>query len=193
MRETGGEFLFAKVSVPTPSLVSSNILNLPLQLADIRKFLYQLGYEAGAKYRTNAKVVSVDVAGKSVTLESGEVLTADVIIGADGRHGLCRELVLECQPAPQSTYTGVTMYKSVLVCHHNDDDWEPSDVFTFSALIPGDRIRADPELSKFLGSVVGSLDSPVAQRIFLTAVLQAQYVWFGNGCASMMFEAVSMN
>jgi len=66
-----------------------------------------------------------------------------------------------------------------------------SDVFTFSALVPGDRIRADPELSKFLGSVVGSLDPPVARRIFLMTVLQAQYVWFGNGCAGMMFEAVS--
>lgn len=49
--------------------------------------------------------------GKSVTLESGEVLTADVIIGADGRDGLCRELLLECQSAPQTTYTGMTMYK----------------------------------------------------------------------------------
>jgi hypothetical protein len=69
-----------------------------------------------------------------------------------------------------------------------------SDAFTFSALIPGDRIQADPELSKFLGSVVGSSDSPVAQRIFfLTTVLKAQYVWFGNGCAGMVFEAVSKN
>jgi len=82
-----------------------------VQLADIRKFLYQLGHEAGAKYRANAKVVSVDVFGKSVTLDSGEVLTADVIIGADGRDGLCRELLLECQSAPKSTYTGMTMYK----------------------------------------------------------------------------------
>lgn len=129
MRETGGDFLFAK-------------------LADIRKFLYQLGHEAGAKYRANAKVVSVDVPGKSVTLESGEVLRADVIIGADGRHGLCRGLLLECQSAPKSTYTGMTMY---------------------NALIPGDKIRADPQLSKFLGSA-------------------AQYVWFGNGCAGMLFE-----
>lgn len=87
----------------------------PLQFADIRKFLYELGHEAGAKYRANAKVVSVDVSGSSVTLESGEVLKADVIIGADGRHGLCRQLLLECQPTPNDTYTGRCMYKSVFI------------------------------------------------------------------------------
>lgn len=59
----------------------------------------------------NAKVVQVDVTGASVTLASGEVLRADVIVGADGRNGLCRELLLECQPAPRSSYTGITMYK----------------------------------------------------------------------------------
>ena len=60
-------------------------------------------------------MVSVDLPTKSVTLETGEVLTADVIIGADGRDGLCRELLLGCQPAPKSTYTGMTVYKSVFV------------------------------------------------------------------------------
>ena len=70
--------------------------------------------------------------------------------------------------------------------------WEnSSDIFTCSALVPGDRIRNDPELSKFLGSAVGLLDSLVARRIILTAVTKEQYVWFGNGCAGMLFEAVS--
>ena len=56
-------------------------------------------------------------------------------------------------------------------------------------LVPGDRIRADPELSKCLGSVVVLLGSLVTQRVFLTAALQAQYVWFGDGCAGLQILA----
>ena len=111
MTETGGDFLFARVGTRLTAHPRNLLRFFPVQLADIRRFLYQLGREAGAQYRANTKVVSIDIPGKSVTLESGEVLTADVIIGADGREGLCRELLLECQSAPKSTYTGMTMYK----------------------------------------------------------------------------------
>lgn len=64
----------------------------------------------------DAKVVSIDVSERSVTLKSGEVLNADVIIGADGQHGICRQLLLECRLAPKTTYIGLCMYKSVYPC-----------------------------------------------------------------------------
>lgn len=64
-------------------------------------------------------------------------------------------------------------------------------MFTSSALVPGHKIRADPELSKFLGSAVRLSDLPVVRRTLLLITLQAQYVWFGDGSAGMLFEVVS--
>jgi len=64
-------------------------------------------------------------------------------------------------------------------------------VLTSSALVPGHKVRADPELSKYLGSVVSLSDSFVARPEPLLIALQAQHVWFGDGCAGMLFEAVS--
>ena len=62
-------------------------------------------------------------------------------------------MLLECQPAPQSTYTGMCVYKSVYIQLCNDLG-TLSDTLTSSALVPGHRIREDPELSQFLGTAV---------------------------------------
>ncbi|KAI5477314.1 zeaxanthin epoxidase [Pseudohyphozyma bogoriensis] len=61
-----------------------------------------------AEIRSSARVVSTDCTAGTVTLESGEVLSADVIIGADGIHSVTKEAVLgekhTASPSGHSAY-----------------------------------------------------------------------------------------
>jgi salicylate hydroxylase len=89
---------------------------------DLRDMLLETARELGAETRTNAEVVEIAEDCRSVRLASGEVLKADIIIGADGSQGICRALVVPQDP-PKTT--GIMLFNSV---------------------IPADRIYADPEL-----------------------------------------------
>ncbi|KAH9063608.1 FAD/NAD-P-binding domain-containing protein [Lactarius vividus] len=110
----------------------------------LRKLLLEAALELGAVTRTNAEVVEIAADCRSLRLASGEVIQADVIIGADGNRGLCRKLLCPNDP-PNGT--GVMLFDSV---------------------IPGDSIRADPELSSLL------------QREQVS-----QWAWFGHERASL--------
>jgi salicylate hydroxylase len=80
-----------------------------------------------ARIRLNARVVSVDPLAPSAKLDSGEVVTADVIIAADGVKSRIRDLVTG--GSNPSTPTGVAAYR---------------------ALIPKEQLAYDPELASFL-------------------------------------------
>ncbi|RPD54191.1 FAD/NAD(P)-binding domain-containing protein [Lentinus tigrinus ALCF2SS1-7] len=69
LEETGGDFLL-------------------IHYADLRRILAESAREHGAILRNNSRVVDVhaDAERPNLTLANGEVLTADVIIGADGCH-----------------------------------------------------------------------------------------------------------
>lgn len=73
--------------------------------------------------RLNSRVVSVDPTHPSVTLQTGEVVYADLIIGADGVKSTVREAVTGGPSKP--TYTGDAAYRAV---------------------IPTDRMLPDPDL-----------------------------------------------
>ena len=51
--------------------------------------LYHTAIRSGTEYHFDAEVVCVDLEQTFVTLETGEVVSGDVIVGADGLHGLC--------------------------------------------------------------------------------------------------------
>jgi 2-polyprenyl-6-methoxyphenol hydroxylase-like FAD-dependent oxidoreductase len=72
--------------------------------------LLETARELGATTRTNAEVVEIAENCRSVRLATGEVIEADVIIGADGSQGMCRRLVVSQDP-PKST--GVMLFKYV--------------------------------------------------------------------------------
>lgn len=65
------------------------------------------------RVRLGARILSVseDEAGASVTLDSGEVIDADVIIGADGIKSVVREVISASRPA---TYTGMTAFRGLI-------------------------------------------------------------------------------
>jgi salicylate hydroxylase len=109
LEEAGGEFISLYVRVPgvvrwmTPLTCFSSI-----QHSQLRRLLLETARELGAKTRANAEVVEIAKDCRSVRLASGEVLEADVIIGADGSHGMCRKLVVPQDP-PKAT--GITLFK----------------------------------------------------------------------------------
>ncbi|TFY52967.1 hypothetical protein EVJ58_g9715 [Rhodofomes roseus] len=75
LRETRGEFLL---------MTHGNLCEI----------LHDAAVSQGAEIRYNAKVVDIEPEDGAVKLASGEILQADIIIGADGERGLCRRLVL---------------------------------------------------------------------------------------------------
>ncbi|KZT66461.1 FAD/NAD(P)-binding domain-containing protein [Daedalea quercina L-15889] len=71
--------------------------------ADLHKVLYDAASALHAEIRHNANVVDIEPDDGMVKLDSGEVLQADIIIGADGETGLCRRLVLGREECLQSS------------------------------------------------------------------------------------------
>lgn len=100
--------------------------------ADLHSALLERAEELGATFATNSRVTNIlwesdgnDTA--TVVLQSGQRLTADLVIGADGIFSTCREIFLG-KPSPP-TPTGDLAYRVLL----NTKD-----------------IRNDPELAPFL-------------------------------------------
>ncbi|OSX59006.1 hypothetical protein POSPLADRAFT_1184700 [Postia placenta MAD-698-R-SB12] len=76
--------------------------------ADLHDLLYETAIGQGAKIRNNAEVVAIDCDNSSVELASGEILTADVIIGADSERGISRQTVIGQED--RGTFIGLSMF-----------------------------------------------------------------------------------
>ena len=63
----------------------------------------------GAEVRFDAKVAELDVEEHEVTLASGETISADVLVGADGEYGVSREALLGRKDNGVST--GLAVYE----------------------------------------------------------------------------------
>ncbi|KAF9005899.1 hypothetical protein BDQ17DRAFT_1303286 [Cyathus striatus] len=112
IKETGGDFLL-------------------MHYNDLHFMLYDLALSVGAKVSFNKTVSSVcnDERTPKVSLLSGEVLMADVVVGADGHQSLVRELV-----------TGEL------------DDAVPSGMEFFTIMVPGEALKNDPDWAKWIGA-----------------------------------------
>jgi hypothetical protein len=171
----GGDFEFTHASYQTREVFGLNnvlIFHDDSQHTDLRELLAETATRLGVDIRYNCKVVAVNDASEdedwiapisssnadhssplpnplSVTLSSGLVLGADVIIGADGRWGKCRKTVMAANGETEHvTPVGVTMYKFVLivsVLYHGLA--ENADIAPCSTTIPLEMMSEDPELS----------------------------------------------
>ncbi|KAI0773342.1 FAD/NAD(P)-binding domain-containing protein [Irpex lacteus] len=95
MSETGGDFLL-------------------MAHEDVHRMLYQLAVDAGAKVDFGATVVAITPGdpNPTITLASGEIISADIIIGADGPRSLVREVILGKKDNPEPV--GWTVYGAVV-------------------------------------------------------------------------------
>lgn len=75
----------------------------------MQKVLADAALAAGASIRPKCRVVDIDAEGKTLTLESGEVFFADMIIGADGLAGVTSHLVV--QERETQDPLGLSVYK----------------------------------------------------------------------------------
>jgi salicylate hydroxylase len=93
--------------------------------------IYRLAVEAGAQVQFGATVEEVIPAEHkpSVRLASGEIIAADMIIGADGPRSLVRETVLGKR-----------------------DDPKPTGITVFGGVVPASEMAKDPELEKLVKS-----------------------------------------
>ncbi|TFK52021.1 FAD/NAD(P)-binding domain-containing protein [Heliocybe sulcata] len=87
---------------------------LMMKHKDLHSILYALAVEIGVDIRFSAEVSSIDPWAPSVTLSSSEVVTADVVVGADGIKSVVRPYVSGGQneadtddiPVPLDAMTG---------------------------------------------------------------------------------------
>lgn len=95
--------------------------------ADFHRLLLDLA-EPVSTLRLNSAVVQIDPSSPkpSITLSTGEVLSADLIVGADGVKSMCREVVLG---APvKATPTGDAAYRVTLPTSKMMDDPDLKDL-----------------------------------------------------------------
>ena len=57
-----------------------------LHRADYQRVLIDEAEKLGARIQLDADVVDVDFENTSLTLRNGDIISADVVIGADGMH-----------------------------------------------------------------------------------------------------------
>ncbi|TFK88025.1 FAD/NAD(P)-binding domain-containing protein [Polyporus arcularius HHB13444] len=87
-------------------------LFLMLSRADLYDILYDAAIKLGADVRFNSEVAEVDPQSRAVRLSSGERISGDVLIGADGALGQCRTAVLGRRD-PGSP-TGLAVYDTLI-------------------------------------------------------------------------------
>ncbi|KAK6988372.1 6-hydroxynicotinate 3-monooxygenase [Favolaschia claudopus] len=140
LRETQGEFLFG-------------------HLADLRKMMYAVAVDQGATVRLATTAVSVHPERRAVTLGSGETLTADVVIGADGAFGLVRPMLLNEQGIQEATKPTMCMY---------------------SATVPKALVEKDPQSKHFYEHEVVRRTPPKLHILLLNSVQISMFSFFGN-------------
>lgn len=96
LRESRGEFVFA-------------------HHADLRQLLYDTALSCGATIHLNTTVAAVEPEACRVRLSTGEVLEADVIVGADGPSGLSRLLFDQGESVHRMNMYSATIPKELIV------------------------------------------------------------------------------
>lgn len=96
--------------------------------ADLHGAMLDRARELGCTFQTKARVVDVDTSqmtSATVLLSSGDKIVADLVIGADGIHSKCREIMLGGPSPPVAT--GDLAYRVLLGTEgmQNDPDLAP--------------------------------------------------------------------
>lgn len=87
----------------------SPLLTETQKYGNLYEMIRELVLRSGVRIEYNRAVVDVDVEGPSVLLKDGELIEADMIVGADGTYSLVREKVVGYKErhsvGPYSTYS----------------------------------------------------------------------------------------
>ncbi|CCM06603.1 uncharacterized protein FIBRA_08882 [Fibroporia radiculosa] len=80
---------------------------------ELHQMFTEIATSLGVKIRYNARVAMVYPAQRQVTLHSGETLSGDMILGADGEMGMCRSIVTGCEDESRQSI-GLTLFSVML-------------------------------------------------------------------------------
>lgn len=131
MNETGGDFILMAVRRSLPFVCTSPTQS-PTQHEDVHRIVHDLAASVGVRISFGAQVTEVTPGSPrpSVTLTSGEVIEADIVIGCDGPRSLVRPVVV------------------------GEDEGEPEveGVTVFGATVPEAWMDTHPTLSKLVRS-----------------------------------------
>ncbi|KZW03898.1 FAD/NAD(P)-binding domain-containing protein [Exidia glandulosa HHB12029] len=164
--------------------------------SDLRDIMYETAISAGVEVSFNSKVVGVDLDGPCVILENGDILDADLIVGADGANGAIRRVVLNSNadppPEPVSYYRGVLqkdiLLKDPLFANHPEDEiisWLHPGMF--ASLVPG-----GPNNSYFSLECLRRLGSSESLLDFDPLSLREQVLREHEGCEPQLRRAIEL-
>lgn len=153
-----------------------------MQHGDFRKLLYNAAISNGAKVRLNTRVVHVDPDNRTATLAGGEVLRADVVVGADGVDGLSRQIFEDEEAKP----TTMNLYR----CGCGSDG-----PLTISYVIQYDGTKeidnGKPGPAIFLQSPLrASLSCAISQSYLIKVVQISMFCFFGNSRLALGYPLV---
>nr|OQO18572.1 hypothetical protein B0A51_15560 [Rachicladosporium sp. CCFEE 5018] len=99
-----------------------------LHRVDLQRMMYDRAIELGVEVRLGARLADIDFEKPSLTLEGGESLEADLLVGADGLWSKCRERFLATKGMSDAPLpTGDLAYRIVLKADEIEDtelrDW----------------------------------------------------------------------
>ena len=86
--------------------------HLCIHRVDFHNCLLRGAKRLGADIRLDCSVASIDFHTAAVTLHSGEVYEADVLLGSDGERSVCREALLGHPDPPR--HSGDLVYRTLL-------------------------------------------------------------------------------
>ncbi|KAH8433919.1 FAD-dependent oxidoreductase [Aspergillus melleus] len=86
--------------------------HLVIHRADIARILYEEALRLGVRILFDARVVDINFDLGCVQLHTGEGMRADLVLGADGEHSVCRHLLLGSNNAPSSS--GNVVYRLMI-------------------------------------------------------------------------------
>lgn len=83
-----------------------------MQYVDLVNMLYDAAIDAGVILRFSSDVASVNPRRPTVTLTTGEVISGDVVIGADGPLSLCQRIIEnDTREWSERTESGIVSYR----------------------------------------------------------------------------------
>ena len=130
--------------------------------------MYELAISAGAVVQFDTAVTSIDPSKPTVTLSTGEVLTPDIVIGADGYQSICQRLIDEAieetgdEPASRQD-SGVAIYSinvdvSDITLENDPEAYELVRQPVWMAFAgPGVSVLTSPSVSFFPFRVINTL------------------------------------
>ncbi|THH33404.1 hypothetical protein EUX98_g713 [Antrodiella citrinella] len=128
LKEAGGDYAMIQVRTLPNRTLSARAQTDPLsQYGDLWQILYESALESGAEVLSGLDVTDIDPNNSSVTVSNGDVLTADLIIGADGPRGRGRRILLD---------------------QDQTEERMPKSFMTYQATIPTERMTRYPELDE---------------------------------------------